>query len=201
MIISAAFARASQRLCSLRPSPLPDQVAKSDEWRRNVEIRNASLGIGEQGHGIAKGENWNAMPCRTGHDSPEPFIAFEQPVERLQLTQIFRREWPPFALPNEPSEPFAQASRLNRDIVELSRHSLCPQRLERFGRHELRLLQPDRRRRRSSRFACPPGWQPNSGNPDPTRRQRISRAGVLKPSERSVGAEPWSSVRPPPQTA
>ena len=79
-----------------------------------------------------------------GHDSPEPFIAFEQPVERLQLAQIFRREWPPFALPNEPSEPFAQASSLNRDIVELSRHGLCPQRLERFGRHELRLLQPDR---------------------------------------------------------
>src|SRR5258707_805134 len=45
----------------LRPSPLPDQVAKGDEWRRNVEIRNASLGIAEQGHGIANGENWNGV--------------------------------------------------------------------------------------------------------------------------------------------
>ena len=51
-------------------------------------------------------------------------------------------ERPPFVLPNESPEPFAQASRLSRDIVEFSGHGLCPQRLECFGRHELRLLQP-----------------------------------------------------------
>lgn len=49
-------------MSSVRPTPLPDQVAKGDEWRRNVEIRNASLGIAEQSHGIAQGENWNDMP-------------------------------------------------------------------------------------------------------------------------------------------
>src|SRR6185437_2158847 len=60
------------------------------------------------------------MDVLAGHYSPEPFVAVEQPVERLQLVQIFWPEWPPFVLPNEPSEPFAQASRLSRDIVELS---------------------------------------------------------------------------------
>ena len=77
-----------------------------------------------------------------GHDSPEPFIAFQQPVQRFQLAQVYRSEWPAFAPPNEPSEPFAQASRLSRDVVELSRHRPRPQCFKRISWYELRLLQP-----------------------------------------------------------
>ena len=72
-----------------------------------------------------------------GHDSTEPFIAFEQPVQRLQLTQVVCRKWLPFALPDERSEPLAKASRLSRDVVELPGNRLCPQRFKRFGRDEL----------------------------------------------------------------
>ena len=82
------------------------------------------------------------MTMILGHDSTEPFIALEQPVQRLQLTQVSRSERPPFALPNEPSEPLAKASRLRRDVVELPRHPLCLQRFKRFRGYQLRLLQP-----------------------------------------------------------
>jgi len=77
-----------------------------------------------------------------GHDSPEPLVAFEQPVQRLQLANIFRSERPSLARPNEPSEPFAQASRLSRDVVEFSGRRLCPQGCQRLRWYELRLLQP-----------------------------------------------------------
>jgi hypothetical protein len=77
-----------------------------------------------------------------GHDSTEPLIAREQPVQRLQLAEVVGSERLPFALPDELPEPFAKASRLRRDIVELAGHPLCPQRFEGFRRNELRLLQP-----------------------------------------------------------
>jgi hypothetical protein len=83
-----------------------------------------------------------AVVLALGHNAPEPFIAFEQPVELIQFAQVFRRKWPPFALPNKTSEPFTQVSRLRRDVVELASLRLCPQSFKRFGGHELRLLKP-----------------------------------------------------------
>ncbi len=82
------------------------------------------------------------MAGAVGRYPGEPFIVFEQPVQRLQLVQVFCAEWPSFVLPNESSEPFAKASRLSRDVVELSRHRLGAQGFKRISRYELRLLQP-----------------------------------------------------------
>ena len=78
----------------------------------------------------------------TGHDASEPFIALEQPVQRVQFAQILEVERSPFAVADEPPEPFPKASGLSRDIVELSRHRLRPQNFERLGRHKSRLFQP-----------------------------------------------------------
>src|SRR5712672_1587629 len=82
------------------------------------------------------------MAVVVGHDLPEALVALEQPIQRLQLAYVFRREWPPLALVDKSSKPFAQASRLTRDVIELSRHRPCPQRFKRFTWDELRLLQP-----------------------------------------------------------
>jgi len=77
-----------------------------------------------------------------GHDASEPFVPFEQPVQRVQFAQVLELERSPFAVPNETSEPFPKASGLSRDIVELSRHRLRLQSFERLGRHKSRLFQP-----------------------------------------------------------
>ena len=45
-------------------------------------------------------------------------------------------------LPHEAPEPFAQAPRLSRDLVEFARQGARAHRLEHIGRHQLRLLQP-----------------------------------------------------------
>jgi hypothetical protein len=76
------------------------------------------------------------------HNSSERFIPFEQPVQRLQLLQVFGDERPASMSMNEGPEPLSKLSGLSRDAIQLSRNSLRPQAVQHLGRHEARLLQP-----------------------------------------------------------
>ncbi len=76
------------------------------------------------------------------HDLSEGFIPLQQPVQRLQLLQIFGdKRLAPMRLDEGP-EPLAEASGLSGDAIQLSRNSPRPQRIENFGWHKARLLEP-----------------------------------------------------------
>jgi len=77
-----------------------------------------------------------------GHDPPEPLIAFEQPVQRFQLLQVFSRQWPACMAADERPEPFPQASCLSCHAIQFLRQGLRPQRFERLDRDKASLRQP-----------------------------------------------------------
>src|SRR5665213_478167 len=81
----------------------------------------------------------------TRHDPTKSLVTLQQPIERPKVFQIVDAKWPPLAVTNELSEPVSKRARLGGNAVEFSRHRLGSQRLERFRRHKLRLLQPSQK--------------------------------------------------------
>src|SRR5579871_1613298 len=117
------------------------EVLLADECRKRLSNR--------QQQRLRRTPSSHRPEFKTGAASPiawrdglKPFVAREQIVERLQLALIAGAEWPSLVLPHKAPEPFAQASRLGRDIVEFPRLRLGPQALQHFGGHKACLLQP-----------------------------------------------------------
>ena len=55
-------------------------------------------------------------------------VSFQEPVQRLELTEIVSRQGPSLVIADETSEPLAQRPRLVRQLVEFARTSLRPKR-------------------------------------------------------------------------
>lgn len=73
------------------------------------------------------------------HDLAERLIAFQQPVQRLELLERPRRQRPAHMLADEAAEPFAQIAGLTGGIVERARRRARLELVEHNGRHQLRL--------------------------------------------------------------
>ena len=63
-----------------------------------------------------------SVPTRAqGNDPAKGFVAFEQPIQRLQLCKSLRCQRAPLVSAHKASEPFAQGPGLIRHLVELAR--------------------------------------------------------------------------------
>ena len=69
-------------------------------------------------------------------------VSFQEPVQRLELTEIVSRQGPSLVIADETSEPLAQRPRLVRQLVEFARTSLRPKRSQGVVRDKPGLVQP-----------------------------------------------------------
>ena len=72
----------------------------------------------------------------------ERLVPFQEPVQRLELTQIVGRQGPSLVIADEASEPLAQGPRLVRQLVEFAGEGLRPKCSQSVPRHKPGLVQP-----------------------------------------------------------